>query len=152
MQDDPKILREIVEQTFSFEDLNPRRFNLNVMLNSNQFCPFHDNRNTPASKAFMDDDKGIVVLWCFTEQRRYTAYDYVNLIMVRKQKLYPSVKDFLIQKLGEQKFDELYSLVEQNVAIDNETMAEQKRIYIQNLYNEYDNVTDFIEHLYLELD
>lgn len=150
MRDDARILREIAEQNFSWEDVNPNRFNLNVMLNSNIFCPFHENRNTASCKAYTDSEKDIVVLWCFTEQRRYTVYDYINLIIVRQWKKYSSVYDYLIRHLGEQKFNEFYSLVEQGIQLEEESLLEQTIEYIDNLYNEHDNVIDFINCLYLE--
>ena len=150
MKDDVRILREIAEQNFTWEDVNPKRFNLNVMLNSNMFCPFHENRSTPAAKAFVDDEKGITTIWCFTEQRRYTVYDYINLIIVKQWQKYPSVQDYLIDKLGESRFNELYTLVEQESVLDNEALIEQTVEYIDNLYNEHDNVIDFINCLYLE--
>lgn len=150
MRDDVRILREIIEQNFSWEDLNPKRFNTNVMLNSNIFCPFHENKNTPSAKAFLDDTKNIVTIWCFTEQRRYTTYDYVNLVIVNQQKKFPSVQAFLINKLGEQRFNELYSLAEEGIDLEEASLTEQTIEYIDNLYNEKNNVIDFINCLYLE--
>ena len=96
------------------------------------------------------EKKDIVVLWCFTEQRRYTVYDYINLIIVRQWKKYSSVYDYLIRHLGEQKFNEFYSLVEQGIQLEEESLLEQTIEYIDNLYNEHDNVIDFINCLYLE--
>ena len=52
--------------------------------------------------------------------------------------------------MGEQKFNELYTLAEQESYIENETLLEQTIDYIDNLYNEHDNVIDFINCLYLE--
>jgi len=150
MRDDPKILREIAEQNFSWEDVNPKRFNTNVMLNSNMFCPFHENHSTPAAKAFLDDEKDIIIIWCFTEQRRFSVYDYINLIIVRQWQKFSSVQDYLINRLGEEKFNELYTLAEQDIALGNEALMEQTIEYIDNLYNEHDNVIDFINCLYLE--
>lgn len=149
-KDNPIILRAIAENSITFEQLNPKRFNHNVMLNSSIFCPFHDNYNTPAAKAYWDEDRDIVVIWCFTEQKRFTTYDYINKILVNKYKKYSSVQDYLIRTLGENKFNELYSLAEQSTSLENESLREQTVEYIDNLYNEYDNVIDFINCLYLE--
>ena len=45
----------------------------------NILCPFHDNRHTPSAKFYQDDD-GIVTLFCFSEHRKFTSYDYLSLV------------------------------------------------------------------------
>jgi len=42
-------------------------------------CPFHSD-STPSAKLFFDED-GTVRLYCFTEHRQFTSFDYVTKIM-----------------------------------------------------------------------
>lgn len=42
-------------------------------------CPFHDD-SSPSAKLFNDED-GTVRLYCFTEHRQFTSYDYVVYIL-----------------------------------------------------------------------
>ena len=149
MNDDPNILREVVEQTYDLTDLCPR-YGTAVVGATNVLCVFHDNRNTPSAKLYIDEDKGITVLHCFAEHKTYTSYDYVDNILVLRRHQYLSVQDYLIKNLGEQRFNELYTLAEQEAYLENETLLEQTIEYIDNLYNEHDNVIDFINCLYLE--
>ena len=44
------------------------------------FCPFHDNRNTPAASLFKDSD-GIERLYCYRCTRQYTSYDYIVQVL-----------------------------------------------------------------------
>ena len=149
MKDDIRVLREIVEQTFDLTEVCPR-YGREVVGATNVFCVFHDNKNTPSAKLYFDEERGITVLHCFAEHKTYTSYDYVDKILVQQKHKYQSVQDYLIKNLGEQKFNELYTLAEQEAYLENETLLEQTIEYIDNLYNEHDNVIDFINSLYLE--
>ena len=148
-KDDPKILRQIAEQSFSIVDLCPQYKNAGVGV-GNVFCVFHDNKNSPSGRLYWDSERNMAVLHCFSEHRTYTAYDYINKILVQQKGRYASVQDFLLKILGEQKFNEMYSLVEQGIDLEEESLLEQTIEYIDNLYNEHDNVIDFINCLYLE--
>lgn len=143
------ILRQVLEQSFDLTDVCPQ-YSKDIVGATNVFCVFHDNRSTPSGKLYFDEERGITVLHCFSEHRTFTAYDYVNLILVNKRHKYSSVQDFLLRNLGEQKFNELYSIVERDSYLENETLIEQTVEYVNNLYNEHDNVIDFINCLYLE--
>ena len=149
MRDDIRVLREIVEQTFDLTEVCPR-YGREVVGATNVFCVFHDNKNTPSAKLYLDEERGITVLHCFAEHKTYTSYDYIDKILVQQKHKYQSVQDYLIKNLGEQKFNELYTLAEQEAYLENETLLEQTIEYIDNLYNEHDNVIDFINSLYLE--
>lgn len=149
MNDDPKILRIIAEKNFSLTDICPQ-YSSNAVGATNVFCIFHDNRNSPSAKLYVDEDKDIVVLHCFAEHKTYTSYDYIDRILVQKKHTFKSVQDYLIKNLGEQHFNELYTIAEKESALEDETLIEQTITYINNLYNEHDNTLDFIECLYLE--
>ena len=149
MNDDPKILREVVEQTYDLTDICPQ-YSKSAVGTTNSFCIWHPNFDTPSGKLYFDENKNIVVFHCFAEHRTYTSYDYIDKILVQQKHRYQSVQDYLIKNLGEQKFNELYTLAEQEAYLENETLLEQTIDYIDNLYNEHDNVIDFINCLYLE--
>lgn len=53
------------------------------------FCPFHDDESggKPSAKFFQDED-GIQRLYCFSERRQYTAYDYIELILKQNPLIY----------------------------------------------------------------
>ena len=125
MNDDVRILREVVEQTFDLTDVCPR-YSKETVGATNVFCVFHDNRNTPSAKLYYDEDRGITVLHCFAEHRTYTAYDYVDKVLVQQKHKFSSVQDFLLRNLGEQKFNELYKLAEQESYLENETVCTLK--------------------------
>ena len=103
---DKKILRLIVDQNFSLTELCPQYRGLSGA--TQVFCCFHENKSTKSARLYWDDDRDMLVLHCFAEHRTFTAYDYVDLIIVKRRGDYSSVESFLIDKLGEQKFNELY--------------------------------------------
>ena len=144
-----RVQREIIEHNFSWCDLDSRYA---TIYNTNCFCPFHENHNSPAAKMYEDEDTGLIVLHCFTERRRYTTYDYVKIILVERKKRYKDVWDFLEKNLSEQNLRELVHLAKKKVALEDETALEEKIEYINNLYNEYDDVVEFINRLYSEED
>ena len=49
------------------------KFGLMNRTNGNCFCPFHENKNTPAAHLYHDELGWC--LWCFAEHRLYTPYD-----------------------------------------------------------------------------
>lgn len=151
MRDDPRILREIAESEFAITDICPQYRGMAVGA-TNTFCIFHEGSSYKSAKLYWDEDKEIPVLYCFKEHRNFSSYDYIDLILVKKYGKYNSVKDYLLKNMDEERFIELYTLAEQGIALEDETLLEQKIEYIDNLYNKYDNVTDFINSLYLEKD
>lgn len=44
------------------------------------FCPFHDDKNKPSAKFFRDSD-GVERIFCYSERKQFTSYDYVKLIL-----------------------------------------------------------------------
>lgn len=81
-------------------------------------CPFHNDSN-PSAKLFVDDD-GVERLFCFTEKKQYTSYDYVINILGKDPKMFllseateielnNSVKfiDFKIEKYEKHNYDKI---------------------------------------------
>ena len=145
----PRILREIAEQTFDLTEICPQ-YSRSAVGTANSFCIWHPNHDTPSGKLYFDEERGIVVFHCFAEHKTYTSYDYIDKILVQKKHKYLSVQDYLVKNLGESKFRELYTLAEEGIALEEESAIEQTIEYIDNLYNEKNNVIDFINCLYLE--
>lgn len=142
-----RVQKTIINDRFGWEDLDG---SFSVTTTANIYCPFHDNYNTPSARFYETDDTGKYVLWCFSERRFYTPYDYVNLIMVQSRRQYESVWDFLEQNLPEQELKEHIIIAQKYVAEEDEINVEEKRNYIRNLYNTYDDLSEFINRLYLE--
>lgn len=141
------ILRNIIEQYFPLNEIVPE-YDGASQNSANVFCVFHDNFSSPSGKLYWDDDKDILVLHCFAEHKTYTAYDYVERILCDKLEKYESPIEFLSKNLPERELNEALELAALNYEAVTETVLEQKVTYITNLYNEYDNIEDFINHLY----
>ena len=141
---DTRVIREVVDKNFNFGDLNPKYQGMTSQ-NGNFFCPFHDNFQSPAAKFYEDGDRQ--VLWCFSEHRRYTPYDYVNLILCRKWGRYKSVIDFLNQHLGKWELEEELKIASTKNFEEGQENYEENRIKIDNLYNDCDDIEDYIERL-----
>lgn len=151
--EEERVAREIVDTMFSWGDLDSRYANASPSL-GNVICVFHGEgrqRSLPA-KFYWDDEREIMVLHCFREHKTFTCYDYVKLILVENKKYYSSVWSFLEKELSEKKVRELISVVKKNKKLEEDDITDQKREYIENLYNKYDSTVDFINSLYLELE
>ena len=62
------IINRFVSMPRLFEELD-----IDYSLQTNMYCPFHDNENTPAAKLYHDEVG--YRLWCFSEGRMYGAWD-----------------------------------------------------------------------------
>ena len=99
----PEVLRRVINHNFSFSDLSKRFENVDSST-GNIYCPFHENYTTPAAKMYWDDIQDMWVIWCFSEQRRFTAYDYVDLIMCKEREQYRSPLEFLKANMNSIRF------------------------------------------------
>ena len=142
---DPKVIREVVDKHFNFGDLNPKYQGMSSQT-GNFFCPFHDNFQSPAAKFYEDGDRQ--VLWCFSEHRRYTPYDYVNLILCQKWGKYNNVLDFLQQHLGKWELAEELKIASLKNYTETQEKFEENIDKINNLYNECEDIAEYIERLY----
>ena len=148
VQYDWRVLREVINHNFTFADLS-KRFEGVDSSTGNIFCPFHDNTETPAAKMYWDEEREIWILHCFGEcHRNYTAYDYVNLILCQKYGKYQSPYQFLKLRMPSTQLGSQLEIHQKQVALMEATSIEKKRDYIDNLYNETENIIDFIETLY----
>lgn len=143
-----KLLRSIIEQNFTFQQVAPEYADASPST-ANTFCFHHQHHfKSPSAKFYWDDEKEILVLHCFTEHKTFTVYDYVNHTLCNQKGLYTDPVDFLIKNMSEQELKEIVKLAELNYEDMSETAIAQKIEYIENTYNEYDNVVDFINALY----
>ena len=147
LRENKKLLRKIIEQNFPLNELIPE-YNGLTQNTANVYCVFHPNYGSPAGKLYWDDEKDILVLHCFSEHRTFTSYDYVDLVLCNRKQRYKDPLDFLINNMPEGELKEIIKLAEENFDELEETSHERKVAYINNLYNEYNNVTDFINNLY----
>ena len=142
-----RVLRKVVESNFSFADVDSKFVGKDA-LSGNVYCPFHENYHTPAARFYWEDERDILILYCYKERRRYTSYDYVNLIMCESMQKYPSVEYFCRQKLGNSNFEEQYKVVSQNVHVLSQQQITAKINYIDEVYSNTGNTIDYIERLY----
>ena len=143
----PEVLRRVINHNFTFSDLSKRFENVDSST-GNIFCPFHENHTTPAAKMYWDDIQDMWVIWCFSEQRRFTAYDYVDLIMCKEREQYRSPLEFLKVNMNPSDLYNQINLYKQE-AEDLTQIAMQAKIdYIDNVYAEHENLVDYIEELY----
>lgn len=142
-----KVLRRIVEQNFPLDEIVPEYDGL-TQNTANVFCVFHSNHGSPAGKLYWDDEKDILVLHCFAEHKTFTSFDYVVKVLCERKGAYKDPLDFLIQNMPENELREVLELADKNIDELEETAFEKKIEYINNTYNEYDDVEEFINHLY----
>lgn len=141
-------VKTVLNSNFTFADLSPRFKNVDSST-GNIFCPFHENHSTPAAKMYWDEEKQIWVIWCFTEHKRYTAYDYVEKILCEQYQKYSSPLEFLKQNMT---LETLYTQLDIVEKEDMERVVAEtsaKVEYIQRIAAEHERVEDFIEALYL---
>ena len=149
LKKDRRILRALVNNNFSFADLD-RRYEGVDSSTGNIFCPFHENNTSPSAKMYFDEDKEIYTLWCFRETRSFTAFDYVERILCEEKRRYKNVLTFLEAKMSKTELLTQYNHLSKNIEVMDEKSIQKKIDYIDNIYNECDGTVDYIERLYLE--
>lgn len=142
-----KVLREIIEKNFPLNELVPEYDGL-THNTANVFCVFHKNVSSPSGKLYWDDERDILVLHCFAEHKTFTAFDYVNLVLCDRKKQYDDPLDFLTHNMPADELNEYIKLAYDKMELLTDTAFEKRIEYITNLYNEHDNVADFINQLY----
>lgn len=145
--DERRVQREVIIYNFDWEDVDS---DFQVNFNANSYCKFHHNVHSPAGRFYKDEDRDIVVFHCFSEHKTFTTFDYVDLILVKEQQQYRNIWDFLVKNMEPQKLQEAVTLVKNNISLLEESRNEKRINYINSLYNEFDDVSEFINHLYLE--
>ena len=100
------------------------------------------------AKLYYNEQEGIWFLHCFVKCGSLTTFDYVERIIVNRNKEYDSVYDFLLDKLGKAEFLSQYKGLRDNIVPMKESEQREKNNYITNIYNETDDVVEFIEKLY----
>lgn len=142
------VIKEVINRNFTFADLS-KRFEGVDSSTGNIFCPFHENHDTPAAKMYWDTEREIWILHCFGEcHRNFTAYDYVERIFCQKYQKYNSPLQFLRANMPEGKLGTQLDFYQKNANLMMESYENEKRTYIDNLFEETGNIEDFIEALY----
>ena len=143
-----KSVKTVLNKNFTFSDLSPRFENVDSST-GNIFCPFHENHTSPAAKMYWDEINNMWVIWCFTEHKHFTAYDYVKLILCEKYQKYKSPLDFLTQNMDKNELYAQLDIVEKQNEEQLETSMSTKVDYINWVFGENENIEDYIEALYL---
>ena len=145
---DYRVIKRIINRNFTFADLS-NRFKGVDSSTGNIYCPFHENHETPAAKMYWDEEREIWVLHCFGEcHGTFTAYDYVDLVLCEKYGKYSSPLHFLKLNMPEAALSMQLDISKKQVDLDLEQLFNKKKDYINNVFNETGNITDFIEKLY----
>jgi len=118
------------------ESLLPLSKMIDVRPNSVTCCPFH-NDTTPSAKIFVEED-GTEKLYCFTEHRHYTSYDYISLILGEDPKI------FLLSELKE---ESLNSIIK-NIDFSDKHYNKEYGVILNRSSNFLPNMVSFFEHLY----
>lgn len=133
-------LKQLINTYFSFSDLP--KYNHLIAGGGNVKCPFHDNRNSPSAKVYLDEDKDILCLWCFTEKRKFYFYDALI-----NENINPI--DYLFKYKEHSEILQDYNLLLRNISKQEELLTERKKTYVDNLFEEVDNnISEYIEKLY----
>ena len=114
----------------------PAFFNLSEFLELSEygvmFCPFHDDRNKPSAKFFKDSD-GIERIYCYSERKQFTSYDYVKLILEENP---------LFKLLNEYDIDDIVEVT--NELMNNDTLKIMRSRLKDISYQEM-SILDFID-------
>lgn len=143
-----RVIAEVINSTFTFSDLSPRFKDVDETY-GNIFCPFHENRHSPAARMYWDENRGIWVLHCFGEcHTNFTAYDYVNLVLCKKYNKYRNPIDFLKSNLSIEELKSKLKKANKESSIIQETRTDFIKNYINDVSIETNNIVDYVEKLY----
>jgi len=143
-----RVIANVINSTFTFSDLSPRFKDVDETY-GNIFCPFHENRHSPAARMYWDENRGIWILHCFGEcHTNFTTYDYVNLILCKKQNKYKNPLDFLKARLTTEELKSKLKKADKESGIIQETRTDFIKNYINDVSLETMGIIDYIEKLY----
>ena len=143
-----RVIRNVLNSIFTFSDVAPRFKNVDEST-GNIFCPFHENRHSPAARMYWDDDRDIWVLHCFGEcHATFTTYDYVNRILCDKYQKYKNPLDFLKKNVNSQELYSKLNYAKQNNEVAQTSYGDRIKAHINNVSEEYETTEDYIEALY----
>ena len=123
----PTIIKDIFNSYYDLTDY------VDLSTYGATFCLFHDDKNKPSAKFFIDDD-GIQRLYCFVCKKQFTAYDYVKLIL-KENPLTILLKDISETELR----DTL------NDFLSNPNALKTRKSKLSNIDYKELNVEDFVE-------
>lgn len=71
-----KILKDIVSKNFPLTSFMDEKYGA-------MYCPFHDDKKgkKPSAKLYLDDEDNIERLYCFSENKQFTSYEYIIQVM-----------------------------------------------------------------------
>lgn len=98
------------------------------------FCPFHQDHNKPSAKIFEDPDGD--KLYCFTEKRMYSSWDYI------KKVLNQDPWEYLKDKVPKEKIDMMLT----NIKDIEEVLVDYTPLFVE--YNETKDVSKVLLKAY----
>lgn len=148
LKKDRRILKLLVNKNFSFADLD-RKFEGVDSTTGNIRCPFHENSGKKLqAKMYFREEEEIFVLMCFTEHKTFTAYDFVEKILCEQKGKYKDVLNFLESNLNKAELLSQYEYLSKNLETLDSSSIEKKIEYIDNVFNESNSTSEYIERLY----
>lgn len=146
---DKYIINRIINYKYTLHDVAPKVFP-KLQHGLGMYCPFHENshRGTLHARIYFNEDNNIWYLHCYVCGKNYFSADYVNRILVKERGIYRSAKEFLLSKMSDTEFMQLYTIFENKKREIEDSAYKRKCEWINNVYNNTGNVVDYIEALY----
>lgn len=146
---DKQIINRIINFKYTIQDVAPKVYP-RLQHGLGMYCPFHENSHTGTQHAriYYNDDNDIWYMHCYVCGKNYFASDYVNLILVKSKQQYRSAKEFLLSKISQDEFIQLYKIFEKKKQELETNNYKKKCDWINNVYAETGNIIDYIETLY----
>ena len=146
---DKYIINRIINHKFTLQDVAPKVFP-RLQHGIGMYCPFHENSHTGTQHAriYYNDDSNIWYMHCYVCGRNYFASDYVNRILVKERMQYKSAKEYLLTRINENEFIQLYTIFAKKKQELEDSQYKRKCNWINNVYIETGNIVDYIESLY----
>lgn len=143
-----RVIRRVIDSTFTFSDVSPRFKNIDETY-GNIFCPFHENKHSPAARMYWDDQREIWILHCFGEcHTNFTTYDYINLILCKRYEKYKSPLDYLRHNLPPEELKRKLSNASKESFNDFNNYNNYLKTYINNVSYDSNSISEYIEKLY----
>jgi hypothetical protein len=121
----PQILKKFFNSKIDLPELLKKysHDNYHYEYNTPCYCPFHDNHNSPAAVIYPDEEGDN--LWCFSEQKMYTAFDYFELILNTDP--YPLAKELwdTISDVEKSQFLSKHSVIDYRSLFNSQNIKEE---------------------------
>jgi hypothetical protein len=141
-------LKIIIERLFLFSDVDSYFEGIDSNI-GNIPCKFHgyegygENRRSPASKMYYNEERDLYTIHCYTSGKTYTVYDYIEKVLD---------EDPLTYLKENRDINDIYALLEnlqKGYINQSNDFMEKKIMYVDNTLDEVDyDIVEYIEALY----